>query len=159
MHNVSILTAGYVIATQALGWSVASALISGLPERHDAKMIGVGMCVASFGIFGFVYSVPYGSIWLIASFGLAWTFIPRRICALAPTHEIERATSAVPTAQAIGYAVGASYIGIIANASGFAAQADNSTMRLTATIIFISCTPLTLLGLIATCRFVKANSR
>lgn len=165
LHDVSVLTAGYVIATQAVGWSVTGALSSGLPERHDPKMIGIGMLIASLGIFGFVYSVPYGPIWLTAvfglvegvGFGLAWTFISRRICALVPPDEIERATSAIPTAQAIGYAVGASYIGIVANAFGFAAHVDDINIRFTATAIFLSCTPLALLGLVATYKFVVTN--
>ncbi len=167
LHDVSILTAGYVIATQAVGWSVASALVSRLPEHHDHRMIGIGLSMASLGIFGFVYSVPYGTTWLVAGFGLvegigfglAWTFIPRRICRLAPAAEIERATSAVPTAQAIGYAVGASYIGIVANASDFTVHADDNTMRCKAVILFLACTPLTLLGLISTYKFVAIDYR
>ena len=43
LHDVSVLTAGYIIATQAVGWSVTGALVSGLPERHDPKMIGIGV--------------------------------------------------------------------------------------------------------------------
>lgn len=166
LYGVSILTAGYIIATPALGWSIASALISGLSERHDHKMIGIGMSLAALGIFGFAYSVPYGSAWLTASFGfvegagfgLAWTFISRRVCAVVPSNEIERATSAIPTAQAIGYAIGASYIGIVANASGFAAHLDGATMRFTAAVIFLSCTPLALVGLVATYKFVATKS-
>lgn len=166
LHDVSVLTAGYVIAAQAVGWSVTGALTSGLPERHDTKMIGAGMLVAALGISGFVYSVPYGPIWLTAAFGLlegigfgmAWTFIPRRVCALVKPEEIKRATSAIPTAQAIGYALGASYVGFIANASGFSSQVEDINIRFSATAIFLSCIPLALLGLLATYKFVVTEN-
>lgn len=165
LHSVSSLTAGYIIATPALGWAAASALVSGFPEHHDRKLIGVGMMLAAVALCGFAYSVPYGSLWLIAGtgllegtgFGIAFTFISRRICALVSANEIERATSSIATAQAIGYAVGASCIGMVANATGFAAFIDVVTMRFIATAIFLASSPIILIGLLATYRFVATE--
>ena len=67
------------------------------------------------GIAGFAYAVPAGSIPLILAcavlqgggFGIAWPFVTRMIVAAAPESERTIASSAVPTMQRIGYAVGA----------------------------------------------------
>lgn len=164
LHGIPIITTGYIIATPAIGWSLASIIISGLPERYDARLIGFGMFLAIIGIAGFVYGVTYGPVWLIAGFGItegtgfgiAWAFITRRMCKLVPRGEVERITSAIPTAQAIGYAVGASYLGIIANIAGFT-QHGTSSDQSAATIIFLGCVPIALLGLAATMRFVTVD--
>ncbi|MGJ8618678.1 MAG: MFS transporter, partial [Sulfitobacter sp.] len=126
IHGTSALTAGYVVACSSIGWTLAAVTVSGAPERYDRMWIATGMIVTSLSIAGFVYAVPAGPVWLIAlcalaegaGFGLAYTFILRRITALAPKDEMQRITGAIPTMQRIGYALGAAYIGIIANASG-----------------------------------------
>ena len=84
------------------------------------------------GIAGFAYAMPLGSIPLILAcamlqgggFGIAWPFVTRVIVAVADPAESTIASSAVPTMQRIGYAVGAALCGIIANASGFSAWAE-----------------------------------
>ena len=55
-----------------------------------------------------------------AGFGMSWTFILRRAQSLATPAEQERTASALPTMQRFGFALGAAYIGIVANAAGFA---------------------------------------
>ena len=48
-----------------------------------------------------------------------WGFIVRRIVAATPEPERDLTSSAIPTTQQIGFAVGAAATGIIANAIGF----------------------------------------
>ncbi|KAA0909601.1 MFS transporter [Aquicoccus porphyridii] len=124
IHNASALTAGYIVACSSIGWTVMAVLVSGSPERLDRLMIAIGMALVAASIAGFLYAVPNGPVWLIAvfaaleggGFGMAWTFILRRTTALSAPQEVQRISGAIPTIQRLGYALGAAYSGIIANA-------------------------------------------
>ena len=165
LHGTSALVAGYIVACSSIGWSVAAVLVSGAAERHDPKIIAAGMIMVAVSIVGFAYSMAEGPVWLIAvcsavegaGFGLAWTFILRRITALAPLQERERVAGAIPTVQRLGYALGAAYIGIVANAAGFA-DAERGATASVAVAIFVASLPFAALGLVATARFVLFRS-
>lgn len=163
LHGASALQAGYVIACSSIGWTIAAVLVSGLPERHDQRMILLGMLVLTASIIGFAFTVPRGPVWLIAicaamegsGFGMAWTFILRRITSLANKNEQERVSGAIPTVHRLGYALGAAYAGIVANAAGLGQHADGKSMSFVATVIFLACLPLAGIGLVATYQFVR----
>ena len=164
LHGVSALVAGYVIACSSIGWSIAAVSVSGLPARHDPKMIVIGMAMLLLSVVGFVYSLPSGPVWLVAlfallegmSFGACWSFILRRMTTLAPAPEQQRVAAAMPTVQRFGYALGAAYIGVIGNAAGLETIPERGIVESAAQIIFIACLPFALLALIAALRFVKS---
>ncbi|MEM8660942.1 MAG: MFS transporter [Pseudomonadota bacterium] len=163
MHDTSVLVAGYVIACSAIGWSLTTFLVSGLPERLDRPLIYWGMYIAVVGVAGYVYAVPNGPVSLVAlfafvegvGFGIAWAFIPRYVLHISEPAEIERNTAALPTAQSIGYAVGAAFVGIVANWSGVADGQSEGISYFSATIIFLACLPVYLFGLFAIRVFVR----
>lgn len=166
IHNASALTAGYIVACSSIGWTVTAVLGSGSPERFDRLMITLGMLTVALSIVGFLYSVPRGPIWLIAvfsaleggGFGLAWTFILRRTTALAKAGEVQRISAAIPTVQRLGYALGAAYIGIVANASGFLYMETPAEAADVARWIFAACLPFAALGLLAMIALVRVRS-
>ncbi|MEM8838909.1 MAG: MFS transporter [Pseudomonadota bacterium] len=163
IHGASALTAGYVIACSSIGWSLAAVLVSGAPERFDRMMIAVGMIVVALSILGFLLSVPNGPIWLIAvfallegaGFGMAWTFILRRTTGLADPEEVQRIAGSLPTVQRLGYALGAAYIGIVANALGFASSDTPQETALIAQWVFFACMPFAVFGLLAMVALVR----
>ena len=112
------------------------------------------------GVAGFAYAVPAGSIPLILAcavlqgggFGIAWPFVTRLIVAAAPESERTIASSAVPTMQRIGYAVGAAATGIVANASGFSEGLSGETAASVAKWLFLAFVPLGVLGCLAAIR-------
>lgn len=165
IHNASALTAGYIVACSSIGWTVAAVLVSGSPERLDRLMIALGVALVVSSIAGFLYAVPNGPVWLIAvfaamegaGFGMAWTFILRRTTALAEPHEVQRISGAIPTVQRLGYALGAAYIGIVANASGFTAMETVSDAADVARWIFLACVPFAVLGLLAMTTLVRRH--
>lgn len=161
LHGTSALVAGYIIALESIAWTIAAILVSGAPERRDPKYIAAGMLVVTVGVLGFAYAIPKGPLWLIVicsvleggGFGMAWTFIIRRATTLVSAGEIERVSGAIPTIQRLGYALGAAYIGIVANAAGFAHTADRTETAHAATIIFLACLLPAAIGLVAMSRF------
>lgn len=163
IHGATAIVAGYLVACSAVGWTVFAILVSGADPRHDPKYITVGMAMVVASIAGFALAVPAGPVWLIAlvaileggGFGIAWTFVLRRVTTLSDPAETERISGAIPTVQRLGYALGAAYIGIIANAAGFA-QADTAEAFLPpARWVFFGSLPLALVGLVAMIRFVS----
>lgn len=157
IHDVSALTAGYIVAASSIGWTLAAVAVSGSPERRDRMWIGLGMGMTTLSIAGFVFAIPQGPLWLIAlfsamegaGFGLAWTFILRRITALVPEDEGTRVSGAIPTVQRTGYALGAAYIGVVVNAAGFLDMQGVADAARVARVLFLSCLPLAGVALIA----------
>jgi cyanate permease len=163
IHGVSALTAGYIVACSSIGWAVMAVLVSGLPERLDRLMIALGMAIVALSILGFLYAVPGGPVWLIVvfaameggGFGMAWTFILRRTIARANADEVQRVSAAIPTIQRLGYALGAAYVGIVANASGLLSMETTADAAKVARWVFVSCMPFAAIGLIAMSALVR----
>lgn len=163
IHGVSALTAGYIVACSSIGWSVMAVLVSGLPERFDRLIIALGMTVVTLSILGFLHAVPNGSVWLIAvfaameggGFGMAWSFILRRTIVVADADEVQRVSGAIPTIQRLGYALGAAYVGIVANASGLLSMETAADAAKVARWVFVSCVPFAAIGLIAMSALVR----
>ena len=163
IHKASALTAGYIVACSSIGWTVMAVLVSGSPERLDRQMITIGMVLVATSIVGFLYAVPAGPVWLIAvfaaieggGFGMAWTFILRRTTALSTPDEVQRISGAIPTVQRLGYAIGAAYIGIVANAVGFASMETSADATTIAGWIFGACLPFAVFGLLAMTTLVR----
>jgi MFS family permease len=160
LHGISVLTTGYIIAAESISWSVLSILVAGAPPHRERTIIVSGASMIAAGIAGFAYSVPTGSIPLILAcavlqgggFGIAYPFVTRIIVSDAPEGERTIASSAVPTMQRIGYAVGASLSGIIANASGFSEGLSGGTAAGVARWLFLAFVPFGVLGCLAAIR-------
>ena len=163
LFHASALTAGCILALTSIGWSVMAVATSSAHERHDHVLILTGMCVITVCIVGFVVAVPNGPLGLIAlfaflegaGFGMSWTFILRKATALATGDERDRIASALPTIQRLGYALGASYMGIVANAVGFSDDLEPGSARSAGFWIFALCLPLAGVGLAACLAFLR----
>jgi MFS family permease len=163
IHGASPIVAGYVLALASIGWSVVSILVSGAPESRDARTILVGMAVVVLSVLGLVYAVPAGPLVLLglftallgAGFGLAWTFVLRRMTSIAPAADRERLATVMPTATRFGYAAGAACAGIIANGVGFSATMDPATAASVGTWVFAAMVPAALIGMAAAWIFAR----
>lgn len=167
LHEIPALVAGYMIAASSIGWSVMAIVVSGAKERYDGTLILAGVSILTVSVAGLAFAVPHGSLLSVlvfallegGGFGLAWTFVLRRVTTLAPSGETARAAAAMPTLQQIGYALGASYVGIVANSAGFADRIARETVEVVGFWIFAACLPLALVGLFAAWRFVSFAGR
>lgn len=167
LFDTSALVAGYILALSAISWTVAAVVTSGAPERRDRWLIMTGMIVLTVSIVGFLYAIPNGPLSLIAvvavlegaGFGMAWTFILRRATAIAGDEDKDRIASAMPTIQRLGYAVGAAYVGIIANAAGFSDDTAPEIARSVGFWIFAGTLPLAALGLVAAWVFIRGEDK
>ena len=123
------------------------------------------MSILTVGIAGFVYAITEGPLLLLGllvimegfGFGLAWSSILRRMLTLVDADDRERTSASIPTIHRLGFAIGAAWIGIVANAAGLATGASVETIEFVARSVFISCLPFALLGMIAAVKFVSSR--
>lgn len=166
IYGTPPIIAGYILACVAIGWTIAAFVVSGAPEKHDRFYIAFGMVLVACSVFGMIYSVPNGPIALIAVFatiegvgyGISWTFVLRRSRQMAAPEDVERLSGALPTVGRVGYAVGASITGVLANAAGFSIDGTAEGARFVARTIFIGSLPFALLALFAMACFVSLKS-
>ena len=164
LHGMSLITAGYIISSESIAWSALSILVANAPPERERLIITAGAFMIAGGIAGFAYAVPHGVLPLILAcailqgggFGIAWPFVARMIVAATPPSERTVASSAVPTMQRLGYAVGAAIAGIIANAAGFSKGLSPETAANAAAWLFIAFLPLAVVGCVAGWRTAKS---
>jgi len=157
LHGVPLLTSGYIIASESIAWSVLSILVANTRPEREGRVVMLGALMIAGGVVGFAYAVPAGSLPLIlfcailqgGGFGMAWPFVTRMIVDASLPGEKTIASSAVPTMQRMGYAVGAAIAGIIANAGGFAHGLSAETAQGAASWLFIAFLPLAAVGCLA----------
>ncbi|MGB3316001.1 MAG: hypothetical protein WBB85_16490, partial [Albidovulum sp.] len=165
IHATPPLIAGYVVAAVSIAWTVGAVLSSGLPERHDPKIIAAGLCLIFLSVVGLLYAVPHGPVALIAvfaaceglGFGLSWTFVLRRGMRLVRAEDADRLSAGLPTISRLGYAFGASAVGIFANAAGFSAEAGPDAAADVARVIFAGSLPFAAIAMLCMARFVTAR--
>jgi len=166
IHGVSALVAGYVLASVSFGWSITALLVSGAPERHDPYFIGGGMTLVMLSVIGMIFAIPSGPLWLIIVFaalegigyGASYTFIIRRTTKFAQADDVERLSAALPTLSRLGFALGASVSGILANAAGFSLAGSPEHAQHVARVIFTGSLPFAVLGLFAMLCFVATKN-
>ena len=167
IHGADPMAAGFVLAAEAIAWTVAAFALSGAPESRDPFLIGAGIACVAAGVASAVWILPHGPLPLVAipaalqgfGFGMAWTFVLRRARHLSPADEVERLSGAFSTIGHFGYAFGAALLGILANAMGFGVTMTPPEAAHLAMILFLGCLPAVAIGLYATWQFVRPRPK
>ena len=154
LFDATPLLAGFMIAIESVAWTIAAIAFAGAATRLEPILIRSGALAITAGIAGFALVMPDGPIaalipWAAlqgAGFGMCWAFVMRRIVESVPPAERERAASAMPTMQILGYAIGAAASGLVANMSGLAAEAAPPAVEAAAFWVFAAFLPLAALG-------------
>lgn len=160
VFNASPIFAGYILAIESAAWTVTALAVAGLKVRWEGlflKLGAVSVLVASVLLAltmgsGPLAAIALASAFLGGGFGLAWSFITRRVITSVPDDERALASSAVPTMQMIGYATGSAAAGVIANFLGFADGIDAAAAHAVSFWLFIWFVPVAALGVIAAWR-------
>jgi MFS family permease len=165
--GIGPLAAGYLVAAEAIAWTLASIASSGANVRTEPRLIGAGVSLVALGAIGYALAVPAGSIVGIlaciiaqgAGFGMAKARIVTRIAASVPEAERGRAAASGSTAQTVGYAMGAAASGIAANAAGLDAGLGPAAAQSAGFWVFTAFVPVALLALFAARRLTAASNR
>jgi MFS family permease len=154
------LAAGYVVASDAVGWTLTAIIVSGQPDRRHPAFILAGAITINVGLALLAWLIGGRAAWAVfiagfvfgAGFGLAWSLATRRILAALPEADRAIGASASPTAQMIGSAAGAALAGAAANLLGLAHAFTPARAASEAIWLFAAFLPLSALGLAAAAR-------
>ncbi len=163
LHGMTPFTAGLILMLESLAWGIMALLFAGSPSQHEHILIRFGSALVLIGLVACALSFPHGPIWLIAisamistaGFGVMWGFFIKRMHGASIKEERDRASSAIPIAQQLGFALGAALCGLIANGMGLTADLPADQLRDIAFWIFAGFIPLTLCGNILAWRFSR----
>ena len=157
LHGVSPLKAGYILALESVGWGVAAVACSGASADLERWLIRTGPITITAGVVGFAWFMPNGPVLGIAlcalltgcGFGMMFAFVMRAVVQSAPQSERDVTSSAIPTIQQIGMAIGASIVGIIANGVGLGLDVSAPVARDAASWVFLGFLPALLVVCLA----------
>jgi hypothetical protein len=126
LAGLGALTAGYVVALEAVFWTVAGLIVAHLTGAWPGRMIRLGGLCAVVGVVLSVLAFPTGSILGVAiagaimgtGFGLAWAFMSQRLLASLPAQERAIGAAGITTVRLTGSAAGAAVAAGVANLVG-----------------------------------------
>jgi MFS family permease len=153
LHGHTPLTAGYMTAAMAAGWSVGSLASSGRPASSTQMLMRTGplLCVVSLLMLACV--IPDNTLLSPAStmtiqilaliavgagVGIGWPHLLTRVLTLAPANEGNTASAAITTIQLYGMAIGAAVAGFVVNVAGLSTIGGEAGARSASFWLFIS---------------------
>jgi MFS family permease len=155
LRGFSALFAGYVIAAEAVGWTIAGLLVShltgGWPNRlmrlgSACVVLGLAICALAFRDWPLPMVVAGGAT-MGAGFGLSWAFMAQKLLAALPGDERAIGSAAINTVRMTGAAVGAAASAALANLLGFAHGISVPTAQAGAVWVFVAALPVALAGM------------
>jgi len=163
IDGLSPLEAGYVVATESIGWTLMAFAVSNLEGRREVQAIRGGAIATTLGMGALALALPHHSVAAVAGagvlmgsgLGLMWSLASRRILASVPDAEAAIGSSALPTVQVIGGITGAAVAGVIANLLGLSQGLDARTAIRAAPWLFGAFAPIAGLGVLAAFRLTS----
>jgi MFS family permease len=157
------IISGYILALEAVAWSLATLAVSTAPISADRVLIRLGSFLVALGAGGFAFAVPAGLLSAMVlcaflqglGFGLCWPSIVHRLARFSSAAERPLAVTAPETMQRIGYAVGGAAVGIAANMSGLAEGISVAAAKAAAFWIFAAFIPVLVLALMCAWTFTR----
>ena len=161
MFGTRPVVTGYIVAGEALAWSLATYLTAARGPHADGWLIRGGACLIALGAASLAVAVPAGVMQAIivcallqgAGFGMCWPTTFNRLLRACSPPERDLMSTAQSMLQRIGYVVGTAAAGIAANLSGLG---DGLTVRgagAAAFWVFAAFIPLLVLALLGAWRF------
>ena len=150
LAGLGALSAGYVIAVEAVSWTVMGLLVTNLTGPWPGRLIRLGPACAMVGVGLSAMVFPTGSVCgaalagavLGGGFGLCSAFISQRILASLPERERGIGAGAGYTVRLTGNAAGAAVAAVVANLAGVAHGFDATTAHAAGSWVFLAVLPL-----------------
>jgi MFS family permease len=153
LHGHTPLTAGYMTAAMAAGWSAGSLMSSGRPATQANTLMRAGplLCVASLLLLALIIPdntfLPATTAMICqiialtavgVGVGIGWPHLLTRVLTLAPASEGNTASAAITTIQLYGMAIGAAVAGFVVNIAGLTTVGGQEGARSASFWLFIS---------------------
>jgi MFS family permease len=161
------LVTGYILAGEAIAWSLATLAVSSATPAADAGLIRGGAAAVAVGSAGFALAVPSGSLAGMVvcgllqggGFGLCWPAIVQRLVRFSAPADRSLASASASTVQRIGYAIGTAAVGIAANMAGLADGISIAAAKAAGFWVFAAFIPVLGVGLKSAWKFTAAEAR
>jgi hypothetical protein len=161
------LVTGYIIAGEAIAWSLATLAVSSATPAADAWLIRSGAGAVAVGSAGFALAVPSGSLAGMVmcgllqggGFGLCWPAIVQRLVLFSAPADQSLASASASTVQRIGYAIGTAAVGIAANVAGLADGISIPAAKAAGFWVFVAFIPILGIGLRSAWKFTATEVR
>ncbi|HVJ52578.1 MAG TPA: MFS transporter [Aliidongia sp.] len=158
--GLNALSAGYVVAMEAVAWTVAGLAVSSLGGAWPGRMIRLGGVSAVAGIAWSALAFPAGDVigvvgagvLLGGGFGLSWAFMCQRILAALEGDERGIGAAGISTVRLTGSAAGAALAAAVANLVGVSAGLTEDTAYAAGIWVFAAALPVAAAGLWAAWR-------
>jgi hypothetical protein len=167
-HNagLSALEAGYLVALEALAWTVAALAVAGASEKWRPRFILIGAAAILAGTVAITVAMNSSSLVAVAAagatmgagFGLYSAFLSQRVMGAFDDGGRVRGSSAISAARNSGGALGAAMAAIAANAAGFGEGLSEGNAGWIAWGAFGSAVPFALAGFVFAVRAVRGAS-
>jgi hypothetical protein len=163
LFDTDPLISGYILAGEAIAWSLATLAITGVPPSAGKPLIRSGAAIVILGAAGFAIAVPIGSfagMVLCAllegvGFGVSWPAIVQRVVRYAGEGEKGLAAAAPSNVNRIAYAVGAAVCCIAANLSGLADGVSAEAAKAAGFWVFAAFIPVLAVAAFSAWRFTR----
>lgn len=160
--GLSGIAAGYIVASEAVGWTLTAILVSSAGERWQRRWLVIGPTMILIGVTMQALFLASGSLPLIitsglllgAGFGVSYGFLGRRVLTMFSEEETARGSGAIAAVRGAGAAVGAAVASIGANAASFA-MLSTANAQWVALAAFGAAVPFAAWGLIAAIKVAR----
>jgi MFS family permease len=160
LAGLSPLMAGYVSATDSLGWTLAAFAVASASGLWDARWVRIGAVSLILSLVILIWATPIanlpgviiGGVLLGCAFGWSWSFMGRRVLAALSDEDRAIGSSAITAVRQTGAAVGAAISGAAANWAGFSSGLSEASAKATGVWIYAAVIPLGLVGVWAAFR-------
>lgn len=167
LAGLTPLAAGYLIAGEALAWTVAGIAVASVDDRVQAMMIRLGTALVPVSVMVSVLAFPAGSvlgvglagILLGTGFGLSWAFLSQQLLASLSGDERVIGAVGINTIRWTGLATGTSVAAAAANLAGMVQGVTPQTAGAAGVWVFLAMLPPALVALIPAWRLAGRLGR
>lgn len=161
--GLSATQAGYVVAVEALAWTIAALAVAGSGPLWRRRWIVIGAACIPLALMllsfvlssGILILIVIGGALLGAGFGLSYSFISRTVMTSLDEDERAIGSAGIGAVRDAGAATGAAIAGIAANLTGFAEGLSVESVALAGFWICAIGVPIALVGLFAAIRLTR----
>ena len=167
LAGVGALTAGYVVALEAIAWTAAALIVTNLVGAWPGRMIRAGAALILAGVGLSAVLFPTGSVIgaavagtvLGAGFGCCWSFMNQRILGSLSDPDRGVGAAGINTVRLTGSAVGAAIAAAAANLAGVSQGLSPDVARTAGVWVFVAAVPIAAAGLLAAWRLGGLSPR
>lgn len=154
IRRLSPMSAGYVVAAEALAWTLTAFTVTTASGPAEARCIRLGGACILASVVCLMFALGEAHLAMVIAaaalmgvgFGLCFSFINRRVLSAVSTDDRAIGASAFIVVRQTGGAVGAAVAGATANLAGFKAGMTISAAQSVSTWVFATALPLALAG-------------